>query len=211
MLTLGILISGRGSNMHALAQACAEPGFPARIGVVISNRPDAAGLARAAEAGLSTVALDHKAYESREAFDAAVEAALIAHQVDLVCLGGFMRIFSDAFAERWTGRIVNVHPSLLPLFPGLRPQRQALEAGVLISGASVHWVIPALDQGPLIGQAAVPVLPGDDEDTLSARILPTEHQLYPACIRMIAEGRARFEAGRTVFADPQAAPTLFVP
>lgn len=197
-LTIAVLISGRGTNLQALIDACAQPDFPARIGLVISNRPGAKGLERAERAGLCTVTIDHKIFPSREAFDEAIDAQLRQNDIGLVCLAGFMRIFSTPFAERWTGRIVNIHPSLLPAFPGLKPQAQALEAGVKVSGCTVHFVTPDLDAGPIIGQAVVPVLNEDDEDALAARILEAEHLLYPSCVRLIADGKVRFQDGRAV-------------
>ncbi len=200
-MNLGVMISGRGTNLQSLIDAAAHADYPANIAVVISNRPGAPGLDRAAAAGIETVTIDHKGFESREAFDDAVEAELVRRQVDLICLAGFMRIFSVPFAERWTGKVVNVHPSLLPAFKGLRPHRQALEAGVRVSGCTVHYVIPDLDAGPIIGQTAVPVHTDDTEDILAARILAEEHKLYPACVRLIAEGGVRYENGRAVFAD----------
>jgi phosphoribosylglycinamide formyltransferase-1 len=188
-LKVGILISGRGSNMAALIEAAAAPDYPAEIVCVISNKADAAGLKTAAEAGIPTVALPHRAYPDRESFDRDVSAALEKHGVQLVVMAGFMRIFSPWFPQHWAGRIINIHPSLLPSFVGLRVQRQALDAGARISGCTVHFVIPDLDAGPIIAQAAVPVLADDTEDTLTARILRQEHRLYPMVVRWFGEGR----------------------
>lgn len=190
---VGILISGRGSNMAALIEAARAADYPAEIALVISNRPDAAGLERARALGAKTLAIDHKAFASRAAFDDALDAALRAEGVDLVCHAGFMRIQGEAFARRWLGRQLNIHPSLLPLFKGLHPQKQALDAGVRISGCTVHFVTPELDSGPIVAQAAVPVVAGDTPDTLAARILTAEHRLYPAALRLVAAGRARLD------------------
>jgi phosphoribosylglycinamide formyltransferase-1 len=186
---VGVLISGRGSNAMALIAAAARPDYPATIALVVSNRPKAPGLAKAQAAGVATVALDHSPHgENREAHERLIDAALREAGVELVALAGYMRIFTPWFVEAWSGRMLNIHPALLPAFPGLHPHRQALEAGVKLHGCSVHWVTDALDAGPLIGQAAVPVLPGDDEETLAARVLVAEHQLYPACIAAVATG-----------------------
>jgi phosphoribosylglycinamide formyltransferase-1 len=192
-LKLGVLISGRGSNMAALIRATAEPGFPAEIVLVISNRADAGGLQTAQDAGIATAVIDHKAFTGREAFEAAMDAALDAAGVELVCLAGFMRLLTAGFVERRLGRMINIHPSLLPAFKGLHVQRQALAAGVRIAGCTVHFVTPDMDSGPILVQAAVPVLGDDDEDSLAARILTAEHQCYPQAVRLIAEGHVRLE------------------
>jgi phosphoribosylglycinamide formyltransferase-1 len=193
---VGILISGRGSNMMALVEAARAPDYPAEITTVISSRPDAPGLAWAKARGLPTLALDHKAYASREAFDEAIHAALVAAGAELVALAGFMRLQSAAFVAKWAGRQLNIHPSLLPLFKGLQPQKQALDAGVRISGCTVHFVTEEMDAGPIIAQAAVPVLDADTPETLAARILVAEHTLYPLALGLVASGRARMEDGR---------------
>lgn len=197
-LKTAVLISGRGSNMGALIDACAAPGFPARIALVLSNRPDAAGLAAAAAAGIPTAVIDHRAYPDRASFEAAMTAALEAAGVDLVCLAGFMRLLSADFVGRWHDRLVNIHPSLLPAFKGLDAHAQALAAGVRITGCTVHFVRPAMDSGPIIVQAAVPVLPDDDAGTLAARVLAAEHRCYPLALRLIAEGRVRVVGDRVV-------------
>lgn len=197
---VAILISGRGSNMASLIEAARDPAYPAEIALVLSNRPDAPGLARASEAGIATRVVDHTTFPDRVAFDAAIGRALDAHAIDLVCLAGFMRIFTDAFVTGWQGRMLNIHPSLLPAFKGLHPHAQALAAGVRIHGCTVHYVVPELDSGPIVAQAAVPVAPGDDEATLAARVLAEEHRLYPLGLRLASEGSARLEAGRAVFA-----------
>jgi phosphoribosylglycinamide formyltransferase 1 len=187
-MRLGVLISGRGSNLQALLKACDDPAYPADIGVVISNRSTAPGLAHAAAANLPSAVI---ADRDREAFAAAADAQLRAAGVELVCLAGFMRLLATGFVDSWRDRIVNIHPSLLPAFPGLHAQRQALAAGVRFAGCTVHFVRPEVDTGPIIAQAVVPVHPGDDEIRLSARILEAEHRLYPFAVRLVAEGRAR--------------------
>ena len=197
-----ILISGRGSNMGSLIEAARAPDYPAQIVLVISNRPAAPGIERARAQGIKTLVIDHKAFASREAFDEAVEQALLADGVELVCQAGFMRIQSAAFAERWIGRQLNIHPSLLPLFKGLHPHQQALDAGARVSGCTVHFLTPDLDAGPIVAQAAVPVLEGDTAATLEARILAEEHRLYPQALRLVASGVARLEEGRVVADGP---------
>ncbi len=197
-MKIAILISGRGSNMERLIEAASAPDYPAEIAKVISNRPDASGLQTAANAGIATQAIDHKSYATREDFDSALEAALNEADVDLVCHAGFMRILTDEFAARWEGRMVNIHPSLLPSFKGIRVQQQAIDAGATISGCTVHYITPALDSGPIIAQAAVPVLPDDTAETLSARILEAEHVLYPAAVKMIASGSVKLVDGKVV-------------
>jgi len=208
----GILISGRGSNMMALIEAARACDFPAEVALVISNRPGATGLELARGAGIKALAIDHKTFASREAFDAAVDAALVAEGVGLVCQAGFLRIQSEAFASRWLGRQLNIHPSLLPAFKGLHPHKQALDAGVRISGCTVHFTTPELDSGPIVAQAAVAVLEGDTPDTLAARILRAEHRLYPLALRLVASGGARLEGGRVVLDGPvNQADCLFSP
>jgi phosphoribosylglycinamide formyltransferase-1 len=196
---VAILISGRGSNMVSLIEAASHPDFPAEIALVLSNRPDAAGLERAREAGIATAVIDHKAHPTREDFEQAMDAALNRHGIEFICLAGFMRVLTDGFVERWSGRMINIHPSLLPLFRGIHTHRRALEEGVLVHGCTVHFVVPELDAGPIIAQAAVPVVPGDTEESLSARVLAQEHLLYPRALRMICDGSARLEGGRVVF------------
>lgn len=197
---VGILISGRGSNMMALVEAARAPGYPAEIATVISSHRGAAGLAWAKAQGLPAQAIDYKDHPDREAFDDAIDAALAEAGVELIALAGFMRIQSAGFVARWLGRQLNIHPSLLPLFKGLHPQRQALAAGVKLSGCTVHFVTPEVDAGPIVAQAAVPVVAGDTEDTLAARILKAEHQLYPHALALVASGRARI-TGATVQLD----------
>jgi phosphoribosylglycinamide formyltransferase-1 len=195
-----ILISGRGSNMRSLIAATADPAFPAEIVLVVSNVGNAEGLKHAANAGIATKVIPHKAYVSREAFDAAIDEALAEADIEIVCLAGFMRILSDGFARKWEGRLLNIHPSLLPSFKGVHVHEQALQAGVRISGCTVHFVVPELDAGPIISQAAVPVEHGDTPDTLAARVLEQEHRLYPEALKLLAEGKVKLEGGRAVFA-----------
>jgi phosphoribosylglycinamide formyltransferase-1 len=196
--TLAVLISGRGSNLQAIIDAVADRRLEARIGVVVSNRAGAAGLARAEAAGIETMVLSHKAFASREDYDRALVAELETRHVDLVCLAGFMRLLSAAFIERYPNAILNVHPSLLPAFPGMDAQRQALEHGVKVTGATVHLVTPELDAGPIVVQASVPVLDDDTEETLSARILVEEHRIYPEAIGLLLAGGWRVEGRRFV-------------
>ena len=203
MKKIVILISGRGSNMEAIVRA-QIPG--AEVSAVIANRPDAAGLAFAVDHGIVTQVVDHKAHPSREAFDAALAGAIDAHRPDLVVLAGFMRVLTDAFVEHYAGRLLNIHPSLLPSFPGLHTHRKALEAGVRVHGATVHFVTPTLDCGPVVIQAAVPVLPGDDEAALAARVLEQEHRIYPQAVRWFVEGRLSLVNGRVLVRDEPAEP-----
>jgi len=196
---VAILISGRGSNMASLIEAARAADFPAEIALVLSNRPDAEGLARAKDAGIATLAIDHKAFPDRESFDRALDAALVEHDIAFICLAGFMRVLSDWFVERWSGRMINIHPSLLPLYRGTQTHRRALADGVLVHGCTVHYVVPELDAGPIIAQAVVPVVPGDTEQSLAARVIVQEHRLYPQALRMICDGSARLENGRVMF------------
>lgn len=185
MKSLVILISGRGSNMQAIVEA----NLPVRVASVISNRPDAAGLEWAAACGIATQTVDHRAHANREAFDVSLADAIEVHRPDLILLAGFMRILGDAFVNRFAGRMLNIHPSLLPAFPGLHTHRRAIEEGVKIHGTTVHFVTPALDHGPIVIQAAVPVLPDDSEESLAARVLLQEHRIYPQAVRWFAEDR----------------------
>jgi len=193
MKRIVILISGRGSNMEAIVQACAAEGWPARVAAVISNRPDAAGLAFARERGIAAVAVDHKRFEEREAFDAELAAVIEGFEPDVLVLAGFMRILGDGFVQRFARKMINVHPSLLPAFPGLHTHRRAIESGCKLAGATVHFVTPALDHGPIIAQAAVPVLPGDTEAKLSARVLAREHVMYPRAVRWLVQDQLRVD------------------
>jgi phosphoribosylglycinamide formyltransferase-1 len=196
MKRIVILISGRGSNMEAMVQACAAQRWPAEVVAVLSNRPQAAGLRYAAERGIATGVVDHTAHGSREAFDDALARAVDAHAPDLVVLAGFMRILGERFVRRYEGRLLNIHPSLLPAFPGLHTHRRALEAGCAVAGASVHFVTPALDHGPIVLQSVVPVKPDDDEHSLAARVLATEHLIYPRAVRWFVEGEILLADGR---------------
>ena len=194
---VAILISGRGSNMAALIEAAKAPDFPAEIAVVISNRAGAAGLARAATSGVPTVVIESKPFgKDRAGFEAVLKQTLDEKQVELICLGGFMRLFTPEFAQAWYGRMLNIHPSLLPCFPGLDPHGQALRAGVKLSGATVHFVIPETDAGPIVMQGAVTVADDDTPETLAARVITIEHRIYPEALRLLASGRLRLEGDR---------------
>lgn len=201
-LKTAVLISGRGTNLQALLDTCAAPDHPAEIALVLSNRADAAGLARARAAGVATSAIDHRDFDDRDSFDDAVSDVLEAADVELVCLAGFMRILGEPFVNRWRDRLINIHPSLLPAFKGLNTHARTLDAGVRIAGATVHFVRPAMDDGPIIVQAAVPVLPDDDEERLAARILEIEHRIYPLALRLIAEGRVQVVDERVLIDQP---------
>jgi phosphoribosylglycinamide formyltransferase 1 len=200
-LRLAVLASGRGSNLGAILDACRRDDFPARVAVVVSDRERAAALDRARAEGVEAVFLDPKAYGDRGAYDQALLETLAPHRPGLVCLAGFMRLLGSTFVRAWAGRLVNIHPSLLPAFPGLHPQRQALEHGVKVSGVTVHFVDDGVDTGPVILQAAVPVLAGDTEDSLSARILVEEHRVYPQAIRLFAEGSLSIAGRRVVVTE----------
>lgn len=199
-LPIGVLVSGRGSNLQALLDACAAPDFPARVAVVISDREHAPALERARAAGVEAVWINPKDFASRESFDAALVRELEKRQVGLVCNAGFMRILSHVYVQAFAGRALNIHPSLLPAFPGLHAQRQALEHGAKVAGCTVHFVDEAVDAGPIVLQAAVPVEADDTEETLSARILKEEHRIYPAAVRLFAEGRLTL-VGRRVMVN----------
>lgn len=205
MKRIVVLISGRGSNMEALVQACAKEAWPARIVAVISNRPLAAGLGFARSRGIAAEVVDHQAYAERHSFDQALAEAVDRHQPDLVVLAGFMRVLGEAFVRHYEGRLLNIHPSLLPAFPGLHTHRRALEAGCKVAGATVHFVTPALDHGPVVMQAVVPVLPQDDEESLAARVLQAEHLIYPCAVRWFVEESLRLDAGvvRQLEGQPQ--------
>jgi len=193
-----ILISGRGSNMQSLVEAAQADDYPAEIVLIASNRPDAAGLEWAKARGLPTLAVDHKKYKTRDAFEAALQDALAAAGTELVALAGFMRLMTSDFVEHWRDRMINIHPSLLPSFKGLHTHERALAAGVKIAGCTVHFVRTEMDEGPIIGQAAVPVLSGDDPATLAARVLAAEHRLYPASLKLVASGLARVEGEKVI-------------
>ncbi len=196
---VAILISGRGSNMAALLEAAARPGYPATIALVLSNRPDAAGLERASAAGIPTAVVASRG-RSRPDFEAELTATLAQNRIEIIALAGFMRVLTEEFVGLWVGRMLNIHPSLLPSFPGLDTHARALEAGVRLHGCTVHLVTPGVDEGPIVAQAAVPVLAGDTESALAARVLEQEHRLYPAALAWLAAGKIRLEEGRAVVA-----------
>jgi phosphoribosylglycinamide formyltransferase-1 len=200
-----ILISGRGSNMAALIEAARAPDYPAEIALVVSNRPEAAGLERARVAGIEAVAIDHKVFATRMAFEARLHQTLLDHRIDLLANAGFMRLLTGGFVDRWKDRHLNIHPSLLPAFPGLDTHQRALDAGVTITGCTVHFVRLEMDSGPIIAQAAVPVQRGDTAETLAARVLEAEHKLYPLALKLVASGAVRVVQETIVRADGPAA------
>jgi phosphoribosylglycinamide formyltransferase 1 len=208
---VAILISGRGSNMNALIEATRAKDFPAEIAVVVSNKADAAGIGKARAAGIPVEVVESRPFgKDRPAFENALQAVLDQRSVDLVCLAGFMRLFTPQFAQRWHGRMLNIHPSLLPAFPGLDPHGQALRAGVKISGATVHFVTPDTDAGPIVMQGAVAVKDDDTTETLSERILAIEHRIYPAAVRLVADMRVRIDGERCVTEGTPAADTIMI-
>ena len=201
MKRIVILISDRGSNMQAIVQRCVAEGWPAQVVAVIANRPDAAGLGFAAEQGVATAVVDHRDFATRDGFDAALAREIDSHAPDVVVLAGFMRILGADVVRRYEGRMLNIHPSLLPAFAGLRTHRRAIEAGCKLAGATVHFVTTELDHGPIVAQAVVPVLPGDDEASLAARVLEREHLIYPLAVRWFVEGRLQLANGIVTHAD----------
>lgn len=209
---VGVLISGRGSNMSSLINACNKPDYPAVISIVISNNPEAPGLEIATQTGIPARAIDHKTYPSREAFEADLDTALKEAEVDLICNAGFMRLLTNSFVEGWRDKQLNIHPSLLPAFKGLHTHERAIEAGVKLSGCTVHFVRTEMDAGPIIAQAAVPVLPDDTADDLAARVLEAEHKLYPHALRLVASDQIQVEGEKVVLKNFwQAADGLFSP
>ena len=209
---IGILISGRGSNMASLIEAAAVTDYPAEIVTVISNRPTAGGLGIAREAGIPTVVIDHKEFATRMAFEAKLHQALLDAGVELICNAGFMRMLTGGFVDRWKNRQLNIHPSLLPAFPGLDTHERALREGVRVHGCTVHFVRLEMDTGPIVAQAAVPVMPDDTTDTLAARVLEAEHKLYPLALRLVASGAVRVNEEDIRFAPATDTPaTLFNP
>jgi len=202
-LQVAVLISGRGSNMESLARACAEPDFPAEVCLVLSNRPDAAGLDKAASFGIATAVVDHTQFDDKPSFERAVIEKIEEHGTELVCLAGFMRVLSAEFVQHFPHRILNIHPSLLPSFPGLHVQQKAIDHGVRFSGCTVHFVAPEVDAGPIVAQAVVPIEQDDSEDALAARILEQEHLIYPEAVRLFAEGRLQIEGRRVLIGDVQ--------
>jgi phosphoribosylglycinamide formyltransferase-1 len=208
---VAILISGRGSNMSTLVDAAKDENYPAEIVLVISNRSDAQGLARATEAGIETQVVDHTAFgKDREAFDRALHEVLQPRRIDLICLAGFMRLLTPWLVAQWQQRMLNIHPALLPAFRGLDTHERALAAGVKIHGATVHFVVPEVDSGPIIAQAAVPVLDDDTPETLAARVLKLEHRLYPLALQLVAQGRVRVENGRCIINRAAARDTMLL-
>lgn len=199
---VGVLVSGRGSNLQALLDAAADPAYPAEIALVISNVPDVYALERAQQAGVPAAVIPHKDFASREEFDAAMHMVLQAAGIDIVCLAGFMRLLTPGFAAAWAGRMINIHPSLLPSFKGLHTHQRAIEAGVKLHGCSVHLVTPELDDGPILVQAAVPVLKDDTPETLGARVLEQEHKAYPLALKLLAEGRVAIDGNRAAVDAP---------
>jgi phosphoribosylglycinamide formyltransferase-1 len=203
MKKLVILISGRGSNMQAIVRACANERWPAQVAAVIANRPEAAGLQFAASQRIPTAVVDHRQFPDRASFDAALAETIDGYAPDLLVLAGFMRVLTDGFVERYAGRMLNIHPSLLPCFPGLKTHQQALDAGVCVHGASVHFVTPRLDHGPIVAQSVVPVRAGDDAAALAARVLATEHLIYPRAVRWFVEGRLALDGERVTLTPPE--------
>jgi phosphoribosylglycinamide formyltransferase-1 len=203
MKKLVILISGRGGNMEAIIRACADEGWAAQVAAVIANRPDAAGLAFAASHGITTAVVDHRQFPDRDSFDAALAQEIDSFGPDLVVLAGFMRVLTAGFVDHYAGRMLNVHPSLLPSFPGLKTHQQALDAGVRLHGASVHFVTSQLDHGPIVAQAAVPVEAGDTPAMLAERVLATEHIIYPRAVRWFVEGRLALDGLRVTLTPPE--------
>lgn len=198
-MKVGVLISGRGSNLQALIDACADADFPAEIVTVISNKPGAGGLDLAEAAGIPHQVINHKEFEDRESFDGALDEALRGAGVELICSAGFMRILTDGFVEKWRNKQLNIHPSLLPSFKGLHVHERSIEAGVRISGCTVHFVRAEMDDGPIVAQAAVPVHSDDTASTLAARILVAEHKIYPLALKLVAEGKARVVGEKVIF------------
>jgi len=209
-MKVAVLISGRGSNLQALIDACKDEAFPAEIVLVLSNKDGVQGLERAKVADIPTASLSHKDFDSRASFDAEMSDIITASGADFVCLAGYMRLLSDDFVRTWRDKLINIHPSLLPMFKGLHVHEQALEAGVRFSGCTVHFVRPAMDEGPIVAQAVVPVLANDTPDSLAERILEQEHALYPLALKLIAEGRVRVSAERVLVEDQQSPSTALL-
>jgi phosphoribosylglycinamide formyltransferase-1 len=210
-LRTAILISGRGSNMDALIAAATDPGFPADVALVLSNRPDAPGLAKAKASGVATAAVDHKIYAGREEFERSLQMMLDTYRIEFICLAGFMRMFTPWFVGRWRGRMLNIHPALLPAYRGLDTHERALTDGVKIHGCTVHFVVPEMDEGPIVAQAAVPVLDDDTPQTLAARVLAQEHIIYPMALRLVASGAVRVDGNRVIGAPTPHETALIIP
>jgi len=206
-----VLISGRGSNMDALIEATRAKDFPAEIALILSNRPDAPGLARAKALGIPTAAVDHKIYAGREEFERSMQIVLETHKIEFICLAGFLRMLTPWFVGLWSGRMLNIHPALLPAYRGLHTHERALHDGVKIHGCTVHFVVPQMDEGPIVAQAALPVLDDDTPESLSARVLELEHKIYPLALRLVASGAVRIEGNRVVGATKQAQDALINP
>ena len=211
MLKIAVLISGRGSNLKALIEAARQPGYPAAVACVIANKADAAGLEHARNAHIPAIVIGHRDYADKQSFEAAMDAELVQYQVQLVCLAGFMRLLSAWFVERWRDRLINIHPSLLPAFPGLHTHQKALEYGARFTGCTVHFVRTEMDHGPIIVQAAVPIMNDDNEEVLAARVLQAECQVYPQAVRLIAEGKVNIHAERAFIADTRAPVSIINP
>ncbi len=210
-LRTAILISGRGSNMDALIAAARAPDFPAEIALVLSNRPDAPGLAKAKAAGIAVAAVDHKIYAGREEFERSLQVVLETYRIDFICLAGFLRLFTPWFIGQWRERMLNIHPALLPSYRGLHTHERALADGVKIHGCTVHFVVPEMDEGPIVAQAAVPVLDSDTPETLGARVLSQEHIIYPLALRLVASGAVRIEGNRVLGAMARSDAALIAP
>lgn len=208
---VAVLISGRGSNMSALIEAASDSNYPAQIVAVIADKADARGLAAAAAHGIETKAITRADYPTKAALDSALDAELKRLQIDIVCLAGYMRLLSADFTQKWAGRIINIHPSILPLFPGLNTHQRALDSGLRVHGCTVHFVTAGMDEGPIIAQAVVPILPGDDEDALGARVLKAEHALYSQALQLVADGRARMDKDRVHLHGVSASGVLLSP
>jgi phosphoribosylglycinamide formyltransferase-1 len=200
-LKIAVLVSGRGSNLQALIDACADPAFPAEIALVLSNIDGVFALERAAKAGISTAVVKHKDYPDRRSFEIEMDQVLRASGAELLCLAGFMRVLTADFITAWADRIINIHPSLLPAFPGLHTHKRAIESGTRFAGCTVHFVSPEVDAGPIIMQAAIPILPEDNEDSLAARVLTAEHQIFPAALALVAQDRVEIKGNRTIIKD----------
>ena len=209
-MKLVVPISGRGSNLQSLIDACAQPDFPAEIALVVSNVPGVMGLERAKAAGIPTAVVNHKDFADRESFESALTAVIEPVDPGLICLAGFMRILTDGFVSRWRDRLINIHPALLPAFKGLHTHERAIEAGVRFTGCTIHFVRPAMDDGPIIVQAAVPIHPEDTPDSLATRVLAEEHRIYPLAVRLIAEGRVRVVGERVLVRDHTAPDTTLL-
>ncbi len=210
-LKLGVLISGRGTNLQAILDVCADENFPADVAIVLANRPDAAGLERAKRVNIATEVIDHKAFPDRPSFERAMNARLDDAGVDLICLAGFMRLLTPTFVDHWAGRAINIHPSVLPAYPGLNTHQRAIDDGVRFAGCTVHFLSAEMDAGPIIAQATTPIMPEDTADTLAARVLDSEHEIYRRAIRWIAEGRVKIMDGRVQIDDVGSKASFYLP